>query len=145
MPKEVSAGAVVFKLERGRPLYLLLHYKYKTEYWDFSKGNVEAGEAPEQTALREVKEETGLSIELIEGFKEKISWFYRRKGEKIFKEVTYFLGKAKDLKVKISEEAIGYVWLPFEEAVERLTFKNSKEILYKANAWLENALTKKLI
>ena len=64
MRKEKSAGAIVFRIENTKPKYLLLHYpssaNAKKEYWDLPKGHVEEGETEEETARREVKEETGL-------------------------------------------------------------------------------------
>lgn len=55
------------------------------------------------------------------------------------KFVTFFVAETKEKNVQISFEHIGYEWLPFEEAMERLTFKNAKEILKKANDFLKNS------
>jgi len=88
---------------------------------------------------REVKEETGLKdIKLIEGFKEWIKYFFKFKGKNIFKIVTFFLAETKTKTVKVSFEHIGFKWLPYEEAIEKLTFKNAKDILKKANDYLKN-------
>ena len=68
MPAEHSAGAIVFRNEKSENFYLLL--EYRPDYWGFSKGNIEKGEAVEETARREIREETGLTdIQFIEGFK----------------------------------------------------------------------------
>jgi len=95
-----------------------------------------------------VKEETGLEdIKFVEGFKEWIKYFFKLKGKNIFKIVTFYLvetpyqnkfgtGQAKE--VKISEEHIGYQWLPYKEALKQLKFKNAKEILKKANDYLNS-------
>lgn len=137
MIKERSAGAVIFRKEGEKILYLLLHYKYKSEYWDFPRGNIEEGEGEHETIKREILEETGLSdISFIQDFKESTNWFYKRDGETVFKEVVYFLVETKSKDVKISEEHIGYEWLPFEEALEKISYKNSKEIIRKANKFL---------
>ena len=57
MLNETSAGAVIFRRD-NEIKYLILHYKFKGDYWDFPRGNIEKGETEEQTAVREIKEET---------------------------------------------------------------------------------------
>lgn len=140
MPVEKSAGAVIFKKNK-EVKYLLLHYpsnaKAPGDYWDFPKGHIEKGEKLEEAARREVKEETGLKdIQFKEGFKEWIKYFFKFKRENIFKIVTFYLAETKQKKVKISFEHIGYEWLPYEEALAKLKFKNAKNILKKANRFL---------
>ncbi len=135
MQKEKSAGAVVFMLDKDSIRYLLLHYE--AGHWDFPKGHVEEDEKEKETVKREVKEETGIEkIEILKGFKEKIHYFYKLKGELMSKDVIFYLAKAKEEKIKISYEHKGFEWLPYEEALERLTFKNAKEILKKVNDFL---------
>lgn len=136
MAQEKSAGAVVFIKDKEGLKFLLLHHKYKTEFWDFPKGNMERGEKEEETAKREIKEETGLEVEFISGFKEKVGWFYKRENKTIYKEVVYFLAEAKTEEVKISEEHLGYAWLNYENAFKKIQFKNSQEILKKAQIFL---------
>jgi len=138
--RERSAGAVIFRKTESGIRYLLLHYHYKTYYWDFPKGNIEEGEREEDAARREVKEETGLeNIKFMEGFKEKISYFYRREEKIVFKEVLYFLVKSEEERVKLSEEHIGYEWVDCETAKSRLR-ENSKGVLEKANKFLQASL-----
>lgn len=135
MPIEKSAGAVIFRKEDNKFYYLLL--QYKSNYWGFPKGLIEKGETLEDTARREVREETGLKdIKIIEGFKEWIKYFYQRERRNIFKIATYLLAETKQKDVKISWEHIGYQWLPYKKALEQLTFKNSKKVLKKANDFL---------
>ena len=135
MPLEKSAGAIIFLKENKKIYYLLLHYQ--ASHWDFSKGNIEKGEKLDQTVKREIKEETGIEdIKFIPGFKESIKYFYKLKGKNIFKIVTFFLAESPEKEVKISWEHIGYQWLPYQEAIVQLTFKNAKEILKKANDFL---------
>lgn len=141
MPLEKSAGAIIFRNNKETK-YLLLHYpsgsKSKKDYWDFPKGHVEKGEKEIDTVRREVKEETGLeNIEIAEGFKEWIKYFFKFKGKTVFKIVTFYLARAETKDVKISFEHTGYKWLPYEKALDQLTFKNAKEILKKANQFLE--------
>ena len=141
MKKEKSAGAVIYRLEKGEPLYLLLHYppspKATREYWDLPKGHMEEGETEEETVRREVKEETGLSdIELQSGFKEEIHYWFQWKGKKISKTVVFFLAKTSQKEVTISEEHIGCTWLPYKKAIEKLTYQNAKQLISKAHDYL---------
>jgi len=134
MPKEVSAGAVVFRREEGIK-YLLL--KYKHEHFDFPRGGIEKGEKEEETIRREIKEETGIEdLELIPGFREKVSWFFKREGKTFYKEATFLLARTKTVEVKLSEEHLEYQWLNYEDAMKIITFKNGKAILEKASKFL---------
>jgi len=145
MPKEISAGAVVFRKKGKKIYYLLLHYE--AGHWGFPKGHIEKGESREEAMKREVKEETGISdLEIVKGFYHYLKYFFRntynlKKREKknafwIFKIAHYFLAETKTEKIKISFEHTGYEWLPYEEALKKITFKNAKDILKKANEFL---------
>ncbi len=142
MPREKSSGAIIYRLENEVPHFLLLHYH--SGHWEFAKGHVEEGETEEGAALREIKEETGIDdITIIPGFKENIKYFFKnnydlKKEEKakapwIFKLVVFFLAKTHVKKVILSREHIGFAWLPYQEASKKLTFKNAKNLLKKAN------------
>ena len=141
MEKHFSAGIVVYRKQESGIEYLILHYAQG--HWDFPKGNIEKGESPEETAKREIKEETSIkNIKLTPEFKQIIKYFYKRypqkskkqeTGKTIFKIVTFYLAEAKTKKVKISWEHKGFKWLPYQEALEQLAFKNAKEVLKKAN------------
>jgi bis(5'-nucleosidyl)-tetraphosphatase len=127
-----SAGAVIFRREEGMVYYLLL--QYSLSYWGLAKGGIEKGEKVEETAAREIQEETGLSdIHFVDGFKVDIGYFFKREGQKIFKDVSFLLAETCRKDVKISFEHIGYIWLPFKEAVEKVTFQNEKKLLQLAN------------
>ncbi|MBS3097970.1 NUDIX domain-containing protein [Candidatus Woesearchaeota archaeon] len=133
--REISAGAIVFREEKGKIFYLLLHYE--EGHWDFPKGNIDEGEEEKETVKREIKEETGITkINFIESFMEKISYFYKMKGETVYKEVFFYLAETEESNVKLSFEHIGYKWLNYDEAFKELTYKNAKEILKKANSFL---------
>ena len=135
MLHEKSCGAVVF-FKNVQVKYLLL--QYEAGHWDFVKGNVEPNESEADTVLRELKEETGIvATQLVEGFREQIQYFYRRQGETIQKEVVFYLIQADTGKVELSFEHVGYDWLDYQQALERLTFKNAKEVLQKAHAFLQ--------
>jgi 8-oxo-dGTP pyrophosphatase MutT (NUDIX family) len=148
MPQERSAGAIIFFIEKsGEAKYLLL--KHKPDSWDFPKGLIEKGEKPEEAAIRECKEETGIEInELIPGFKETIRFFFKVKypyqvergfkmGQAVLKFVTYFLARAQTKDVKISFEHEDYEWLGFDDLVNRLKKrKESQNIIKKANEYI---------
>lgn len=142
MPIEKSAGAIIFRKEGGKRLFLLLHYpsadhRAKKEYWDLPKGHIEKGENIFNTAKREIFEETGLKdIKFLSGFKETIRYFFKWEGKNILKFVTFLLAESRTKEIKISEEHVGFKWLPFDEALDKLTFKNAKDILEKANDFL---------
>jgi bis(5'-nucleosidyl)-tetraphosphatase len=141
MLHEKSCGAVVF-FKNVQVKYLLL--QYEAGHWDFVKGNVEPNESEAETVLRELKEETSIvATQLIEGFRERIQYFYRRQGETIQKEVVFYLIQADTEKVELSFEHVGYAWLDYPGALEKLTFKNAKDVLQKAHAFLQaNGMTK---
>lgn len=145
MPVERSAGAVIFREEGEKIFYLLLHYQSGARrpepYWDFPKGHIEKGENAEDAAGREVAEETGLEdIEISPSFKETIKYFFKWEEKNILKFATFYLAKTKTKNVKISGEHIGFEWLPYEEALEQLNFKNAKDILKKANGFLSESI-----
>lgn len=131
MELEKSAGVIIFRKEKGVLYYLLL----RERYWGFSKGNIEKGEGLKETGRREVEEETGIKdIEFVPGFKEQIDYFYKKERKTIYKTVIFFLAETKTEKVKLSFEHTDFEWLPYEKALDKLTFKNAKEVLEKANA-----------
>lgn len=112
---------------------------YSAGHWDLPKGHIEKGETPEEAAIREIFEETGIKdVEFIAGFKETIKYFYKRSSKIFFKTVIFFLAETKTKEVKISFEHEGYEWLPYEKALKQLTFVNAKKVLKKANGYLES-------
>ena len=138
--KETSAGAIIFRIDEKnrKPKYLLLHYG--TEHWDFVKGHIEGKETEEETLRREAEEESGLTdLKIIPGFREKISYFYRREGRTVPKDVIFFLAEtaAAEKDVRLSFEHSGYDWLMFDEAVKKVTYDSSKNVLKKAHKFLE--------
>jgi len=134
MPREISAGMILFR-RTPEPNYLLLHYE--SGHWDFPKGHIESGEDPEETAKRELQEETGISeIHLLDGYKQALRYFFRQKGIGIFKVVIFFLAETTQSEVTLSAEHVGFDWLPYDAALARLTFKNSRDLLIKANEHL---------
>ena len=137
MLQEKSCGAVVF-LKKTEVHYLFLHYQ--AGHWDFVKGNVEANESEKETVIRELQEETGIvDARFVEGFREKVEYYYRRHGETVHKEVVFFLIETKTDQVKLSYEHVGYVWLGYSHAMEKLSFRNARNVLKKANQYLASS------
>ncbi len=134
--EERSAGAILFKDHGSERRYLLL--KYPAGHWDFPKGNIEKGESEGETVLREVREETGIEdVKLIDGFRRKIEYFYRRGGKPVHKEVVFLLAETKIEKVKISFEHQDYAWYGFKKALEKVTYDNSRRLLSQAQRYLD--------
>ncbi len=134
---ERSAGAVVFYLNNGEPEYLIL--QYGAGHWDFPRGNVEVGEKDIDAAKREIAEETGIkNLEFVFGFREKVKFFYRKKGKNIRKEVIYYLARTDTRDVHLSFEHKNFKWVKFEDALKTLTFETSREILRKAHRYLQS-------
>lgn len=126
---EKSCGAVVYNIIDNNIEFLIIKHR-SGEHWGFPKGHVEEGESEYETALREVKEETGLLVEIVDGFS------YRMKySPKIgtMKEVVYFLGKSKDREVFCQESEISdYQWLILKDAINIVTHENSRKLLREA-------------
>jgi bis(5'-nucleosidyl)-tetraphosphatase len=143
MPSEKSCGAVILR-RNGVNKYLLLHYE--GGHWDFVKGHVEKNESEKQTALRETEEEAGITdLTFVEGFRETISYFYRRAGRTVRKDVVFYLLETKTEAVRLSREHVGFEWLAYDRAMERLTYKNAKDTLQKAQEFLERLQAKEVL
>ena len=132
---EISAGAVIFR-KNSRLQFLLLHYP--SGHWDFVKGKIEVNENPNQTTIRETKEETGITdLDFVNGFEESVEYEFQYDGELIHKKVIFFLAKTNAIEIKISHEHLDFVWLEFKEALEKITYRNARSVLSKANQLLE--------
>jgi len=137
MREQKSTGIVLFRNASNKNEFLLLNYPQG--HWDFVKGKVEQGETPHETALRETKEETGISdIEFIDGFEESVEYDFRFKKENIHKKVIFFLAKTNEKNIKLSHEHNDYLWLEYNNALKKTTFENAKNVLTKANEFLSN-------
>jgi bis(5'-nucleosidyl)-tetraphosphatase len=138
MYDEISAGAVLHLVDENFEInYLILNYSYG--HWDFPKGNIESGETEIDTIKREVMEETGIiDIKLIEGFRQQISYKYRKKSKLVHKTVIYYLAETKSNKVVLSFEHVNFAWLNFNSALNKLSFENSKKVLKNAKEFLSN-------
>jgi len=133
-----SAGIVVYKYDplTNERLYILL--QYQRGYWDFAKGKLESGETVLDAAIREVKEETNLDVEIHFGFEESLNYIFRERSGMVHKFVTFFVGEALTDNVVMSWEHINFLWLPYQAALDQLNFDNAKDTLRKAEEFLQN-------
>jgi bis(5'-nucleosidyl)-tetraphosphatase len=130
MLEERSAGVILYQESTSGKMYLLLNYP--SGHWDFVKGNIEKGETFKQTVLREVREETAITdINFVEGFEDKVEYYYQRDGQVIHKEVVFFLANTKTNNVILSHEHRDYTWLDFDDALKKLTYKTAKKLFKK--------------
>jgi len=131
---EISAGAITCTIKENTLFYLLIkdfHGNY-----GFPKGHLEKGESETQAAIREIKEEVGIDITLDTSFREELSYIMPNG---ILKTSVYFLGCFKDqTPVKQPEEVDEICLLPYEEAMNLLSFDNMKGVLVKADQYLKN-------
>ncbi len=138
--REFSAGGVVFK--NGE--WLIIR-PTGTKRWQFPKGKTDKNESSKDTALREVEEEGGVKVEIIEKIGNS-QYFFVLKGKKIFKTVTFYLMKYfGDTKKGHDWEVEEAVFVSYKEALEKLSFKNDKEILKKAKNALDRGIQENLI
>lgn len=127
MKEEKSCGAVIFREEEKRE-YLVIHSV--KGHWSLCKGHVEKNETEHETATREIREETGLSVEYVENFREVIRY---SPYEDCMKDVVFFLGKVSGGTLTCQEEEVAEAkFLPYEAALARLTHESDREILQKA-------------
>ena len=132
---ERSCGAVVYRIINGVVRYLLIKNK-RSSNWSFPKGHIEKNETLEETAKREVLEETGLRLDIIPGFQCKSEYSIQNR---IQKTVQIFVGTTKDTQTQIQlEEIEDYIWLTYENAYKSLKFDNDKTILKDAREFLIN-------
>ena len=134
MAQEKSCGALVYRDREGVKELLLIKHR-SGGHWSFPKGHVEGAESEVQTALREVKEETGLDVVLRRNFRHCVEYFPR---PHVRKQVVYFLGHpAGDDTVHRQEEEVSeYRWSPLEEAYDLVTFRNDKNLIWAARRYL---------
>ena len=129
MKQEYSYGAVVYQIKDGQILYLIAFRKLG--HVSLPKGHIEKGETPFQCALREIKEETNLEVDLETSFHHTISY---SPFPNVWKEVTFYLAKAKTFDVISQPEEVKEAkWMPFKEAREALTFQSDKDTLTDAD------------
>ena len=130
---ESSCGAVVYRDIKGEVRYLLIKNR-RSAHWGFPKGHIEPGETKQQTAVREVLEETGIHVKLIDGFESISKYKIQNRIEKV---VSIFVGTTTDTSTCIQPEEIeDYIWLTYDRAMSILKFDNDKTIITDANRFL---------
>ena len=141
MKRKTSAGCVIFYGKWQDVEYLLLYRKASPghrEFWGFPRGEVEPNETEQETARREVKEETSLDAKILPEFKHELEFFFKEKGELVRKKNIFFVGQVETKDVKLSKEHNAFEWFSYDDAISRLKFKTQKETLIKAHDFLEN-------
>jgi 8-oxo-dGTP pyrophosphatase MutT (NUDIX family) len=135
--RETSAGGIVYRFHDGEPFFLLIRDSYRN--WGFPKGHLEAGEAPQQAAVREVQEETGLGELHVDGAIETIDWFFRFRGKLVHKVCHFFLMQTPHARTQPQrEEGITACrWARFEEATRLISYANARAVLLRAHAMVQ--------
>lgn len=136
---ERSAGGVVVRRRDGRPHVLLILDPYRK--WGLPKGHLEEGEGEPEAALREVREETGLSDLVLGPDLGEIDWTFRRLGRRVHKFCRFFLMHAPDgeTRPELSEGITECRWLPVDEAAATVAYRNAREVILRARELMERA------
>ena len=137
--QECSAGVICYRTtSSGARNYLLLDYG---RHWDYPKGHLEKGESDKEAAIRELREETGITrLNMHDGFEHELAYFFRhpRRGV-VRKTVTFFLASTTQKEIDLSHEHKAYAWLSFEDALQQLTFSTARKALEAAEHFLKSA------
>ena len=131
---EISCGAVVYTRKNDNILYVII--KSTEGYFGFPKGHMEKNETEEQTAIREIFEETGLKVNIIPGFKT-INEYPIPHKEVAIKRVIYFLAEYDNQNIRYQkDELLGAYLMTYEEAISLFQFDNLKKVLDKARDFI---------
>ncbi len=135
-----SWGIVPIRLQAGAALFLLI--QHKAGHWGFPKGHPHAGELPLNTALRELREETGIDdCRVADEFVFSEQYHTHKRGRDLLKSVHYFPALVPHRTVHIDrDEIIDSIWLSLDPALERLTYANSREVLLQVQRALPEIL-----
>lgn len=130
--QEKSCGAVVYNPKK----HSFLIIKMLNGNWGFPKGHTEDQETDIQTAIREVTEETGINIEILDGFKKSIKYI---PFPEVLKEVIFFIGITEEEKVTIDKDEIeDYMWCSYEEALKMITYKPQRDVMESSLQFIKN-------
>ena len=138
MEREFSAGGVLVKRIKGRPHVAAIRPQGKREgVWALPKGNLDPGETPAETALREVWEETGVRGKLVEKLGDVKYTYTRRNGPRVFKIVSFYLvkagaGRIGEIEERMRIEVADARWLPLADAPRLLAYGGEREMARKA-------------
>ncbi len=131
---EKSCGAVVYREAEGMPQVLVIRHK-NGGHWAFPKGHVEAGETEEETARREIWEETGLKVKLNKGFRKVVTYSPK---PRVMKDVIYFAACPSGGRLARQEAEVEDVrWATLSQAIKLITYENDREVLRAFMAFLE--------
>lgn len=131
-----SAGAILFRDTRGRREYLLL--KSRPGDWEFPKGGVEGDEELQQTAIREVTEEAGITdFRLLNGFRREYNYVFQAGGKTIHKTVHLFIAESNEASAELSREHRDHQWRDYEQAINTITQDGPRDILREAHDFLD--------
>ena len=135
--EERSAGGVVYRMEGGRALFLLIRDSYKN--WGFPKGHLEVGEPPELAALREVQEETGLDGLALRGEIDTIDWYFRFRGRLIHKICHFYLMESAsgETSPQREEGITACRWAMMPDAMQCISYANARAVLERAAAMVD--------
>jgi 8-oxo-dGTP pyrophosphatase MutT (NUDIX family) len=129
--KVISSGGVVYRVENGTPLFLLLTSN-KRGIWCLPKGLIEEDEDEVTTAMREVREETGVSRVKLRGKVGQIKYQFGFRAKTFDKTVHFFLFETDQADAKVGTEHDAMEWMPYEKALQTLSYPNEKDMLNKA-------------
>ena len=129
---ETSCGVVLVNF--GSVLLL----QYPQGHWGFPKGHYESEDGVyQQTALRELEEETGISeVRMLDDWQMRTFYTFSLKGRRVEKEVFWFIGETDEYDITLSHEHRNFMWLEWDDAENQLNFDQSKEVLRGARAQL---------
>lgn len=137
MKTEISCGAVVFTRESGELRYVIV--RSLEGFYGFPKGHMEPGESEKETALREIKEETGLNVSLICGFRTEDSHAFCQDGVLRRKNIIYYLAQYENqLPIAQESELRSIHIMDFDSAMQAFQFESSRRILTEAHAFLNS-------
>ncbi|MGI5959558.1 MAG: bis(5'-nucleosyl)-tetraphosphatase [Massiliimalia sp.] len=136
MQYEKSCGAVVFRKYHGNTELLLIKHA-NGGHWSFPKGHVEPGETEIETAIREVKEETGIDIMVDASFREIVSYSPKKDTQK---DVVYFLAMAKNYNFTPQPEEIAQIkWVEISRVHSILSYDNDRQLVNRAKPLIKDS------
>ena len=130
---EKSCGAIIYRTREDGVIEYLVLYQHRSGTWSLPKGHIATGETEQQTALREIWEETGLTVTLQEGFRRELSYTVSAKA---LKHVVFFLAKAEGELTLGENEISDYIWAEKSAAIRRLGGRNMGKVVEAAEAFI---------